>query len=133
MSNPTIPNHAMTPNTASYQSLLKLVGSDKEDHRIKALTELLLQAMTDWPVNNQKDIIEFLEDVKQYFGSPLKVENISNKQFNGSNSWHIESGSSLISLIQLSKQYYGETNIDNIVRTIIDYYERNQKPSEMQN
>lgn len=114
----------MQDKIETYSTLYNLVDIDKKDHKIKKLAELFLNAMTDWPTYNQTEISKFTNELKDYFGTPLTIEKISSKQFNGTNAWQVESGSSIVDLIHLSTKFCNESNFDNIVNNIINYHEQ---------
>jgi hypothetical protein len=114
----------MQDKIETYSTLYNLVDIDKKNHKLKELAELFLNAMTDWPNYNQTEIVEFITELKDYFGTPLTIEKIANKQFNGGNAWQIESGSSISGLIDISTKFCNESNFDNIVNDIINYYEQ---------
>lgn len=114
----------MQDKIETYSTLYNLVDIDKKEHKLKELAELFLNAMTDWPTFNQTEIVNFTSELKDYFGTPLTIEKIVNKQFNGSNAWQIESGSSIADLIDISTKFCNESNFDNIVANILNYYEQ---------
>lgn len=114
----------MQDKIETYSTLYNLVEIDKKDHKIKELAVLFLNAMTDWPTYNQTEISKFVNELKDYFGTPITIENIAIKQFNGNNAWQVESGSSIADLIDISTKFSNESNFDNIVNNIINYYEQ---------
>ena len=61
---------SMIIKITSADTLQNLVDLDKEDHKLKDLAELFLNAMNDWPTTNQTDISKFIVEVKKYFGTP---------------------------------------------------------------
>ena len=58
--------------------------------------------MNDWITPNQCVIANFVKEVKEYFGSPLTIQKINAKKFNGQNAWQYVTGSSIAELIDLS-------------------------------
>jgi hypothetical protein len=119
-------NHpTMTNNITSVETLQNLVDLDKEDHKLKDIAKLFLNAMTDWTTLNQTNIPEFILELKQYFGTPLTITKIKNKPLNLSEkhaSWRHEAGSSIQELISISESYYNESDFDQIIKTVLNYY-----------
>ncbi len=80
--------------------------------------------MNDCPTQGQDEIIDFVCELKEHFGYPLTIEKIDAIKFNGQNAWQIESGSSIAELIDTSTRFYNESNFDNILKNILDFYEQ---------
>ena len=114
---PTMDNKIIT-----YSTLYDLVENDTKDHKIKEITILFLNAMNDWPTFNQKEIPDFMKELKGYFGAPLTIEKIEKKEFNGQNAWQLEAGSSIKELITVSKKNCNQSDFDKIVDNILHYY-----------
>ena len=106
----------------TYSTLWNLVDIDQSDHQLKNIAILFLNAMNDWPTENQTIIADFVHELKEYFGSPLTVEKINRSKFTGSNAWQEEAGSSIAELINLSTRFYNESNFDHIVKNIQIFY-----------
>lgn len=104
--------------------LIEAVDNDKECHRTKELTQLFINAMKDWPTFNQKDIGEFIKELKEYFGAPLTIEKINSKSLDSSNSWKHEAGTSIAELIDISSKLDSEPNFDKIIDKILNFYKR---------
>jgi hypothetical protein len=51
--------------------LSTLVDIDKNDHKLRDITKLFLNAATDWPTFNQINISDFTKEFKLYYGTPL--------------------------------------------------------------
>ena len=99
-----------------------MVDIDKADHKLKDIAELFVTAARDWDTFNQTDISDFVRELKQYFGSPLTKENISNKSFD--NAWRHEAGSSIFQMIDLSERFCNQSDFDKILNDILSYYEQ---------
>lgn len=108
----------------TYSTLWNLVDVDQTDHKLKDIATLFLNAMNDWPTQDQSNIADFVHELKEYFGSPLTVEKIGARKFNGQNAWQVEAGSSIAELIETSTKFCNESNFDNIIKNILDYYEQ---------
>jgi hypothetical protein len=102
-------------------TLWKLVDIDHTDHKLKDLATLLLNAMNDWPTAQDK-IADYIREFKEYFGFPLTIEKIETKKFNGQNARQVEAGSSITKLMDTSAKFCNESNFDNILKNVLDYY-----------
>lgn len=107
----------------TYSTLWNLVDIDQTDHKLKDIATLLLNAMNDWRTDHDK-IFDYILEFKKYFGSPLTIENIDARKFNGQNGWEVEAGSSIAELIYTSTKFCNESNFDNIIKNILDFYEQ---------
>jgi hypothetical protein len=110
--------------------LYDLVELDTTSNKIKQIAELFLTAMNDWPTFNQNEITDFINEVIEYFGSPLTLEKIDAKnrsEIDEMNFCRIESGSSIAEMIEFSKLYFNETDFDKIVTDILIYYGKKKK------
>ena len=67
--------------------------------------------MNDWPTQDQHKIADFDKELKEYFGSPLTIEKIHLKKFNGKNAWQVEAGSS-------DRLHLGRSGVDTIHFTL---------------
>jgi hypothetical protein len=114
----------------TYSTLWNLVGIDQTDHKLKDIATLFLNAMNDWPTQDQSKIADFVHELNEYFGSPLTVEKINARKFNGQNAWQVEAGSSIAALIDTSTRFCNESTLDNIVNNILDYYEQEFNKSD---
>lgn len=85
----------MDNKITTYSKLWNLVDIDTKYHKQKDIATLFLDAMNDWPTYDQKEITEFIKELKDYFGTPLTIEKITSKKFDGHNTWQIEAGSSI--------------------------------------
>ncbi|MFY7733540.1 MAG: hypothetical protein ACOVSR_08650 [Bacteroidia bacterium] len=91
---------------------------------MKDIATLFLNAVNDWPTQDQSKIADFVQELKEYFGSPLTVEKIDARKFNGQNAWQVEAGISIAELIETSTSFCNESNFDNILKNILDFYEQ---------
>lgn len=80
--------------------------------------------MNDWPTQDQDKIIDFVSELKEYFGSPLTIERIDARKFNRQNAWQVEAGSLIAELIYTSTTFCNESNFDKILKNILDFYEQ---------
>jgi Elongation factor Tu C-terminal domain len=117
------------PNNSSLTTIDQLnilVDIDKNDHKLRDITKLFLNAATDWPTFNQTNISDFTKELKLYFGTPLTKEKISNKQFDtsGGDVWRQEAGSSISEMLDLSEQFYTHSDFDKTIQNILSYYEQ---------
>ncbi len=111
----------------TYETLSRLVELDKQDHKLKDIAVLFLNAMNDWPTYNQTEISEFVRELKEYFGTTLTIERIESKKINleiENNAWRHEAGSLISDMIELSRMYCNEDNFETIIKNILDYYEK---------
>lgn len=106
----------------TYSTLFDLVDIDTKDHKQKDIATLFLNAMNDWPTYNQKEISDFVKELKDYFGNPLTIEKISAKKFDGQNAWQIEAGSSIAELIDISTKFCNQSDFDKIVENFLNHY-----------
>lgn len=116
----------MKNKITTYSELYDLVEFDTSKNKLKQIAELFLIAMNDWPTFNQTEIIDFIKELKEYFGSPITLEKIDSKKLNSIDVWKIESGSSIAEVIQLSKIFFNETDFDKIVSNILKYYDNKE-------
>ncbi len=114
----------MDSKIETYSTLWRLVGIDQTDHKLKDIATLFLNAMNDWPTQDQHKIVAFVKELKEYFGTPLTIEKIYARKFNKNNTWQVESGSSITELIGTSTKFLNESNFDNILKNILDFYEQ---------
>ncbi|NEU08626.1 hypothetical protein GZH53_09915 [Flavihumibacter sp. R14] len=114
----------------TYSIFRNLVAIDHTNHKLKDLASLFLNAMDDWPKQDQDKIADFVHELKEYFGSPLTMEKINAMKFNRQNAWQVEAGSSIIELIDTSKTFCSESNFDNILKRILDFYEQEFKTTD---
>ena len=108
-------------------ALRDIVELDTENTDIKNIATLFLNAMNDWPTENQMLISDFTDELKSYFGTPLTIEQINKKKFTGENSWELEAGSSIADLLSVSINVYNEPNLDIIVAKILNHYNGDAK------
>ena len=106
----------------TYSTLFNLVDTDTKDHKQKEIATLFLRAMNDWPTYNQKEIADFVKELKDYFGTPLTIEKITTKEFDGQNAWQIEAGSSIADLINISTRFCNQSDFDKIVDSFLNHY-----------
>ena len=108
----------------TYETLWSLVDLDTENHKVKDIANLFLNAMNDWPTMNQTLITDFIRELKNYFGEPLTIEKLDSNKFNGQNAWQLEAGSSIADLIDISTQFCKESEFDKIIDIILNYYNK---------
>lgn len=111
----------------TYETLWSLVDLDTENHKVKDIATLFLNAMNDWPTMNQTLITDFIRELKNYFGEPLTIEKLDSIKFNGQNAWQLEAGSSIADLIDISTQFCNESEFDKIIDIILNYYNKEFK------
>jgi hypothetical protein len=112
----------MDNKITTYSALFDLVYTDTIDHKQKDIATLFLNAMNDWPIYNQKEISDFVKELKDYYGNPLTIEKISAKKFDGQNAWQIEAGSSIADLIDISTKFCNQSDFDKIVEIFLNHY-----------
>ena len=117
----------MDNTITTYSTLWKLVDIDINDHKQKDITSLFLNAMNDWDTFNLTKIADFTNELKDYFGRPLTIDNINKKELDGQNAWKTEAGSSIVNLIDISSQFCNESDFDKIVETFLKFYNREFK------
>ena len=112
----------MDNEITTYSTLFDLVYIDTKDHKQKDIATLFLNAMNDWPTYNQKEISDFVKELKDYFGNPLTIEKISTRKFDEQNAWQIEAGSSIADLIDISTKFCNQSDFDKIVENLLNHY-----------
>ncbi|WP_276976465.1 hypothetical protein [Flavobacterium filum] len=120
----------MNNSIKTYDTLYDLVDLDVKNHKQKDIATLFLSAMNDWPTFNQKNIADFVKELKAFFGTPLTIKKITSKQFDGQNAWQIESGSSIADLIDISTRFCNQADFDKIVDSYLEYYGSLTMPSQ---
>lgn len=117
----------MDNTITTYPTLWNLVEIDINDHKQKDIATLFLNAMNDWDTFNQTEIADFINELKNYFGKPLTIENITKMNFDGRNSWKIESGRSISNLIDISEKFCNQSDFDKIVESFLEFYSQEFK------
>lgn len=113
----------MDKNITTYEALKRLVYLDTKEHGIKTMATLFLTALNDWKETDTRNIFEFINDLKQYFGNPLTKERIKNHIFKGSNTWwNMEAANSIVEMFNVSVKFYNEPDFDKIVENFLSYY-----------
>ena len=115
----------MNNKIITYSTLCNLVEIDTKNHYLKDITTLFLSAMQDWPTINQTNIEDFIKELKNYFGTPLTIEKIDSHKLDISNNlsvWRNEAGSSIADLIDFSTKFCNQSNFDEIIENILNYY-----------
>lgn len=113
----------MHSNITTYSVFYDLVDNDTKDHKLKDIATLFLNAMNDWPTSNQEEISDFINELKDYFGTPLTIEKIMKRKFDGQNAWQLEAGSSIADLIDISTKFCNQSDFDKIVDSLLNYYD----------
>ena len=108
----------------TYDTLWSLVDIDTENHKVKEIATLFLNAMNDWPTMNQTLISDFIGELKNYFGEPLTIKKLDSNKFNGQNAWQLEAGSSIADLIDISTKFCNESKFYKIIDSILNYYNK---------
>lgn len=108
----------------TYDTLWSLVVLDTEEHKVKDIATLFLNAMNDWPTMNQTLIAEFIGELKTFFGTPLTIKKLNTNKFNGQNAWQLEAGSSIAELIDISTRFCNESDFDKITNNILNHYNK---------
>ncbi len=106
------------------EALRMAVWADTESHTIKKLAELLIMALNDWP-RETLEVKATIAEMKAWFGEPLTIAQIKSPPLHFSmqyNAWRQEAGISLIKMIELSTKLNNESDFDQIVAHILDYY-----------
>lgn len=112
----------MDNNVKTYAILTNLVDMDEKDHKLKDIATLFLQAINDWRAYNITHIQDFIKEFKAYYGSPLTIEKIQQKKFNGQNAWQVEAGSSIAELIEISTISFNQSDFDKIIESVLNFY-----------
>ncbi len=115
----------MQPNNSSLRKIPQLgtlVDIDKADHKLKDIAELFVKAANDRDTFNQTYISDFVEELKQYFGSPLTKEKVTDKPLD--NAWWHEAGSSIFQMLELSEKFYNQSDLEKTLRDVLFYYEQ---------
>jgi len=105
------------------------MSKDVIPHSINDMASLLLNAMQDWPTKDLTKLGEFVNEVKQTFGNFITIEEIKKTKHDfgiSGNSWKSESSSSILELINLSKSIGLGDDLEEIVNTIISFYEEDE-------
>jgi len=108
--------------------LCELNDSTQVQNHSSEITRIFIDSFNDWPTKNIENIFDFCDELKSYFGNPITIEKILSKKSNlneSGNSWKLESGESIILLIEKSNLYFAENDFDNIVKIITNNYRNN--------
>lgn len=105
------------------RTLERLLVIDKNEHELKRLAHILIEAIQDWPNPNLVTIGDFVEDMKSYFGDTLDVEKIKHVQFDGQNAWQLETGFKIVEFLIRSKETFNSINFDDILNKVLHYYQ----------
>lgn len=108
----------------SYE-LEEAISKDGEEHNIKKMAKLLINAVNDWPTFNQTRIESFVEELKDYYGYPITPERIHNKKVNldeNQNAYPQEAGESILEKIKISARFENESDFEKIVKRILVHY-----------
>lgn len=112
----------MDATIKNFSTLRNLVDIDRDTHYQKIIATLFLNAVNDWDTPNLTEIDVFIDELKEYFGTPLVIDNIQTKKLEEQNAWKIEAGSSIIELITFSSKFCNQPDFDEIVAAILGYY-----------
>lgn len=112
----------MDKKITTYATLSNLVDMDAKDHKLKDIATLFLQAINDWQTYNLTDIQDFIKEFKAYYGSPLTIEKIRQKKFDGHNAWQVEAGCSIAELIEISTIFLNQSDFDKIIDSVLNFY-----------
>ncbi len=113
----------------SIEQLEIAMSKDIFSHSINEMASILVNAINDWPTKNLTRFGEFINEAKQTFGNSITSEQIrkTNLDFRVSeNSWKIESTSSILELLELSKSISLGNDLEMISNIIIDFYEEDE-------
>ncbi len=117
----------MLPNKESLKTITQLetlVLIDKSENKLKDIAQLFVNAFRDWDTFNQTELLDFIKELLDFFGSPLTKEKIAGKQFDINKAWRHEAGNSIIEMIDISERFCNETDFQKIVETILTHYEK---------
>ncbi|MCW2259185.1 MULTISPECIES: DNA translocase FtsK [Sphingobacterium] len=108
--------------------LTNLIEADSNEHALKEIATLFVSAMNDWPSQNQTNINEYIEELHNYFGTPITKDAILSKTTSDSSEdlWRKESAASLLELLDIAEKQYQEEDLKQLIQTIVKYY---QNPS----
>mgnify|MGYP000939234881 CR=1 FL=1 len=112
-------------NIKNIQQLVDLINNDSNDHSLKKMGLLFATAMNDWPTQNQTNLNEFVQELRNYFGIPLTKEVILAKTTGLSDGdvWRKESADSLLELLDLADTHFKWKNLQQALQEIAAYYE----------
>ncbi|MEN5197558.1 DNA translocase FtsK [Sphingobacterium faecium] len=112
------------------EQLKNLIEADPNEHALKEIATLFVNAMNDWPTQNQTNINEYIEELYNYFGNPITKDAILSKTTSDSSedSWRKESAASLLELLDIAEKQNQEEDLEQLIQTIVKYY---QNPSAM--
>ncbi len=108
----------------TYDTLWSLVDLDSEEHFIKDVSKLFLEAMYDWPTFDLESIPQFIAELTDYFGEPLTLERIESIPFNGINAWQLESAGSLMEMLKLYAKFKGPIELDDLIDKLLLHYNK---------
>ncbi|NQX39956.1 hypothetical protein HQN84_13960 [Pedobacter steynii] len=112
----------MDQKITTYTTLWNLVEADENDHELKDMARLLLEAMSDWPRAEQNNIANFLNEFKGYFGQALTIKMIQAKKFDGHNAWQLEAGAAIQEILDIAAKHGRESDFDKIIAHILNHY-----------
>ncbi|WP_293925683.1 FtsK/SpoIIIE domain-containing protein [Sphingobacterium sp. UBA6320] len=110
------------------EQLKNLIEADSNEHALKEIATLFVSAMNDWPCQNQTNINEYIEELHNYFGTPITKDAILSTTTSDSSEdlWRKESAASLLELLDIAEKQYQEKDLEQLIQTIVKYY---QNPS----
>ncbi len=117
----------MLPNKESLKTITQLetlVLIDKSENKLKDIAQLFVNAFRDWDTFKQTELLDFIKELLDFFGSPLTKEKIAGKQFDINKAGRHEAGNSIIEMIDISERFCNETDFQKIVETILTHYEK---------
>ncbi|QMV67934.1 DNA translocase FtsK [Sphingobacterium paramultivorum] len=122
-------------NIQNTQQFIDLINNHPNDHPLKTIGLLFAAAINDWPTQNQTNINEFVQELQNYFGTPLTKESILAKttSFSDEDAWRKESAASLLELLDLAETQYQEKNLEQLIEAIIKHYEEPSKIADSVN
>lgn len=114
----------MHDKVETYDTLWSLVDLDPNDHLIKELSKLFLEAMQDWPTRNLQSISRFISELRNCFGESLTLELIKTKSQQDLGAWQLESTGSLIEMLELYSKQYDPIQLDELVDKLLLHYNK---------
>lgn len=112
----------MDQKITTYTTLWNLVEADENEHKLRDMAVLLLEAMNDWSKAEQNNIADFLNDLTDYFGQPLTIRTIRARKFDGQNAWQLEAGAAIQELLGIAAKHHKESDFNKIIAHILNHY-----------
>ncbi|WP_416864620.1 MAG: hypothetical protein ACMVP2_18810 [Imperialibacter sp.] len=91
---------------------------------LREIAELFASAMQDWPTPDIESISQFVSELSAYFGQPITEQRLKAVPFSGVNSWELESGATLILMLEKALRLFKADNVETALEKLLTSLER---------